>query len=183
MHRVDRTTHWGGVCVCLSVCQAVMACGAAVVGALAVAPSIRSVKSYMVATCPPEWAEEYLGAGLGERWWVRLALHLNMVLPLAVLLLWVRPLMEEPLQITPELMLHLRVGALAFAGLLQVRLITAARRFPLRSVFHGCTSKSMLISSQSLGAGSPVRAVLCYSEAGGARVREVVVVRRQCVHR
>jgi hypothetical protein len=60
--------------------QVVMACGAAVTGALAVAPAIRSVKSYMVATCPPEWAEAHLGQGLGERWHVRAAMHLNMVL-------------------------------------------------------------------------------------------------------
>lgn len=171
-----------------------MACGAAVVGALAVAPSIRSVKSYMVATCPPEWAEEYLGAGLGERWWVRLALHLNMVLPLAVLLLWVRPLMEEPLQLTPELMLHLRVGALGFAGLLQVRLITvklSKHVLFLNSSTTGPPSQRLPWVHVKVAARR-LQVFRCWEcgamlsqhlEGGGAWVRVVLVVWRQRVRR
>jgi hypothetical protein len=45
------------------------------------------------------------------------------VLPLAVLLLWVRPLMEQPLELGPDTVLHLRVGALLFAGALQALLL------------------------------------------------------------
>jgi len=92
---------------------------AGLIGGVTVAPAVRSVRCYMVATSPPEWAE----AHLGEPMWIKLLMHLNIVLPMAIIVLWVKPLLEQPLEISPNLTLYLQIGASIFASVLQLSLI------------------------------------------------------------
>eukprot|EP00242_Pyramimonas_sp_CCMP2087_P002227 CAMPEP_0198230466 /NCGR_PEP_ID=MMETSP1445-20131203/114678_1 /TAXON_ID=36898 /ORGANISM="Pyramimonas sp., Strain CCMP2087" /LENGTH=435 /DNA_ID=CAMNT_0043911009 /DNA_START=177 /DNA_END=1484 /DNA_ORIENTATION=- len=92
---------------------------AGILGGVAVAPAVRAVRCYMLATSPPDWAE----GQLTKSFMTKASFHLNMVVPLAVVVLWVRPLVEQPLELSAELMVYLRAGATMLAGGLMLAML------------------------------------------------------------
>jgi len=99
--------------------QGVLVGLAAVIGGVSVAPAVRCGRCYMLSTSPPDWAEGHLGEGRGRR----VLLHINTILPMAVIVLWIRPMLEEPLGLSAEHILYLRIGAVILAAVMQGALL------------------------------------------------------------
>uniref|UniRef100_A0A6T7WIQ3 Transmembrane protein n=1 Tax=Pyramimonas obovata TaxID=1411642 RepID=A0A6T7WIQ3_9CHLO len=103
----------------VAVLQLILPIFAGFLGGAATAPAVRAVRCYALANSPPDWSEGHLSRGF----FVKAAFHLNMVVPLAVVVLWVRPLVEEPLELSPDLVVTLRAGACMLAGLLMLGML------------------------------------------------------------